>query len=59
MNVIYLTRNLPVELRDRLRVLATLGVHDLRTMEAVVNEALEIGVAVLEKEQRLAPRADA
>lgn len=54
--VAYSTRNLRADLRDRMRALAALRVHECREMEEVLNEALAIGLAVLEKEHALAAR---
>jgi hypothetical protein len=47
MKVAYSTRNLPRELRDRLRVEAALSNPKL-TMEQIVNRAIELGIAELE-----------
>lgn len=47
--VFYTTRRLPSVFRDRIRILAVLR---RRLMEEIVNEALAIGLAELERQPR-------
>ena len=46
----YLTRRMPLAIRDRIKVLSITH-PTLKTMEAVVNRALEIGLPQLEAER--------
>jgi len=49
-SVIYTTRNLPENLRARLRILAVLRDE---TMERVLNEALAVGLRKMEQTHKL------